>query len=131
MTEVWTRQKVEDALLLMQDAISLNIPIGTDEKGEETELEFLIEDTSPSPEEILLKAQIRENLMDYLNEFLKPRELEIIKMRYGFETDTPMTLEEIGQYFGMTRERVRQIEKKVLRKLRIKFMSKNITVEDI
>lgn len=131
MAEIWTRQKVEEALLLAQEVLSLNAPIGVDEKGYETELEFLIEDTSPSPEEVIISEQTKEHLMQYLQTYLKPREVEILKMRFGFETDTPMTLEEIGQLFGMTRERIRQIEQKAIRKLRIMFSNKNITKEDI
>lgn len=131
MAEVWTRKRVEEALLLAQDVLSLNAPISEDEKGDETELEFLIEDTSPSPEEVVISEQTKEHLMQYLQTYLKPREVEIIKMRFGFETDTPMTLEEIGRLFGMTRERVRQIEQKALRKLRIMFSNKNMTKEDI
>lgn len=131
MAEVWTRKRVEEALLLAQDVLSLNAPICVDERGDETELEFLIEDTSPSPEEVAIGEQTKEHLMQYLQTYLKPREVEILKMRFGFETDTPMTLEEIGRLFGMTRERIRQIEQKAIRKLRIVFSNKNITKEDI
>jgi RNA polymerase primary sigma factor len=131
LAEVWTRQRVEEALLLMQDVISLNTPINTDERGDETELEFLIEDTSPSPEEIAVAEETKEHLIQYMQEFLKPRDIEIMKMRYGFDTEHPMTLEEVGQHFGMTRERVRQIEQRALRRLRIMFLHKNITQEDI
>lgn len=131
MAEVWTRQKVEEALLLAQDAISLNTLIGIDEKGNETELEDFIEDVEPSPEEEFLRAETRETLMGYVDKYLSPRDADIIRMRYGIDRDVPMTLEEIGQQLGLTRERVRQREQKALRKLKLVFLKNNIKPEDI
>lgn len=131
MAEVWTRQKVEEILLLAQDAISLNTLIGIDEKGDETELEDFIEDVEPSPEDEFLKAETRDKLLSYVDKHLSQRDADIIKMRFGIDRDAPMTLEEIGQQFGLTRERVRQREQKALRKLRLIFLKNNIKPEDI
>lgn len=130
MAEAWTRQKVEEILLLMQDVYSLNTLVN-EEDGGETEFESFIEDASPSPEEELIHSETQSELFKYMREFLTPREIEILRMRYGFDTDIPMTLEEIGKHFGMTRERIRQIEERALRKLRTKFMVHNIKLEDI
>lgn len=131
MAEVWTREKVEEALLLMQDTVSLNTPIGTDERGGETELEFLIEDTSPSPEELAIQEQTGQKLREYMAKYLKVKELEVLERRFGLNDNVCMTLEEIGQEFGITRERVRQLEERGLRRLRQIFLQKNITMEDI
>lgn len=131
MAEIWTRQKVEEALLLMQDTISLNTLVGIDEKGNETELEDFIEDVEPSPEEEFLQAETRDKLLSYVDKHLSQRDADIIKMRFGIDRDVPMTLEEIGQQFGLTRERVRQREQKALRKLRLIFLKNNIKPEDI
>jgi RNA polymerase primary sigma factor len=131
LAEVWTRQKVEEALLLMQDAVSLNTFVGIDEKGNETELEDFIEDVEPSPEDEFLRAETRGKLTSYVDKYLSQRDANIIKMRFGFDTETPATLEEIGQQFGLTRERVRQIEQRALRKLRVALMRNNIKPEDI
>lgn len=131
MAEVWTREKVEEALLLMQDTVSLNTPIGADERGGETELEFLIEDTSPSPEELAIREQTGQKLREYMAKYLKAKELEVLERRFGLNDNVCMTLEEIGQEFGITRERVRQLEERGLRRLRQIFLQKNITMEDI
>ena len=129
----WTAKDVEYVLTLSQGVVSLNTPINEgDHYNDETELEFIIADEdTPSPEEVIIKEQTRENLNAYLQKYLKPREIQIIKMRYGFESDTPMTLEEIGQEFGMTRERIRQIEARALRRLRGRFVAENVSKEDI
>ena len=127
----WTRERVEEALLLAQDIVSLNTIVGEGEHGDETELEEFIIDESPGPEELVAREITKENLLIYMQKFLKPREIEVLRMRYGFDTETPMTLEEIGQQLGITRERVRQIEQKAIRRMRVMFMHKNIAKEDI
>lgn len=129
MKKAWTREDVEKVLLYAQDIISLNTLVNPDE-GEE-EIEMFIPDEAPSPEEILLKKQVSERIRECMNKCLRPRDAEIIKMRYGFDTDTPMTLEEVGREVGLTRERVRQIEQRALRKLRIMLVKNEITQEDI
>lgn len=129
MAEQWTREKVERILCLAQDIVSLNTKINP-EDGEE-ELECFIEDEAPTPEDIVIKQQTNERLRQYMDLHLKPREAEILKLRYGFDTETPMTLEEVGRELGLTRERIRQIEHRALRKLRVVLIKNQIALEDI
>jgi DNA-directed RNA polymerase sigma subunit (sigma70/sigma32) len=131
LTKIWTREDVEEALLLMQDTLSLNAPINEDDRGNETELEFLLEDPGPSVEELVLRKESGKRLREYMAEYLKPREIEVLEKRYGFDGQPIMTLEEIGREKKMTRERVRQIEERAIRRLRLVFACKNITLEDI
>lgn len=128
---VWTREKVEKILMMAQDILSLNMPVGADSDGSyDTELGELIEDTAPNPEDLMLLEGRREKLLECLSLWLKPREVEILLMRYGFTTGTPMTLEEIGQHYGVTRERIRQMEERALRRLRFKFANSNIASKE-
>lgn len=106
--------KVEHILKISQDIVSLETPVGE----EDSQLADFIEDKDTlSPEEVaiyeLMKGHIKESL-----QFLSPREQKILKMRFGLETGRTHTLEEVGQEFGVTRERIRQIEAKALQKLK-------------
>lgn len=107
-------KKVEEVFRAIQDPIGLQTPIG----DEDTELEDFIGDkTSPSP---LAEAERRE-LSEHIQRILKtltPKEEKVIKMRFGIGEDRDHTLEEVGRYLSITRERVRQIETKALRKLK-------------
>ncbi len=108
-------EKVKGILKIMQDPISLSTPIGEDE---DSNLEDFIEDkTGPNPSasatDFLRKQEVSEVL-----ETLSEREAKIIKLRFGIESGYPRTLEEVGKMFNVTRERVRQIEAKAIRKLR-------------
>ncbi len=94
--------------------ISLETPIG---KEEDSRLGNFIESDDESPEELVYKNTLREDLEKVLNS-LSPRECDVIKLRYGLDDGRMKTLEEIGQIFKATRERIRQIEAKALRKLR-------------
>lgn len=130
MAEKWTAKKVEEIISLAQDVVSLNTLINPiDGNGEE--IDAYIEDTEPSPEEEFLEAERHNTLVKYLDTILSKREADIIKLRFGIDSTDPMTLEEIGVRYDLTRERVRQLECKALRKLRIKFMNLNIKQEDI
>ena len=123
--KVWTGKEVEKILLMAQDTISLNTPVSTEEDSD-VEIGGLIEDPGPGPEELVLKEGTRSKLLEYMNKYLTPREVEILKLRFGFETSSPMTLQEIAKEFGIVRERVRQIEARALRKLRYKFFALNL-----
>lgn len=100
---------------LLNDIASLNVTVG-DEK--ETEFGELIASDVKTPEEEMLDTDLREKTEEILNSgVLTSREIEIIRLRFGFD-GRRLTLEEIGQLIGLTRERVRQIEKQALKKLK-------------
>jgi RNA polymerase primary sigma factor len=106
---------VHKALKVAQQPISLETPIGLEE---DSHLGDLLEDRSlVSPTDAVININLRETTEQVLNT-LTPREERIIKMRFGLEDGTEHTLEEVGRCFSVTRERIRQIEAKALRKLR-------------
>ena len=108
-------KKVNHILKISQDIVSLEAPVGSEE---DSKLGDFIEDESVlSPFEAAHNEMIRNNISDLL-EYLSPREQKIIRMRFGLEDGIPHTLEEVGKEFNVTRERIRQIEAKVLEKLR-------------
>jgi RNA polymerase primary sigma factor len=132
LAEKWTAEKVERIQLLAADAISLNSPIFSEWGDEIDELQDTIEDDAPSPEELIIQ-QDRAALIDrYLKQYLTEREAKILRLRFGFEDDgICYTLNEIAEMFGLTRERIRQLEAKALRKLRNRFAKNHIKSEDI
>lgn len=101
---------------LRRQSLSLNHRVG---KGEDTELVDLLEDDSLQlPEERMSEAMMRQELWDVLGDVLTDREKEVIALRYGLASEQPRTLEEVGGMFNLSRERVRQIQSKAMRKLR-------------
>jgi RNA polymerase primary sigma factor len=109
---VW---KVRKVLKIAQQPISLETPIGEEE---DSHLGDFLEDRGVvSPADAVININLKEMTEQVLN-MLTPREERVIKMRFGLEDGTEHTLEEVGQKFGVTRERIRQIEAKALRKLR-------------
>jgi RNA polymerase primary sigma factor len=108
--------KIRQIMKISQETLSLEAPVGDDEE-ESTLGEFIEDEKSILPSQAaarkLLRDQIREILVD-----LTPREQEILKMRFGLDDGVTHTLEEVGQKFGVTRERIRQIEAKALEKIR-------------
>lgn len=108
-------KKVKHILKISQDIISLEAPVGSEE---DSKLGDLIEDEeATSPFESTHKQVVKENIYEML-QYLSSRERKIIIMRFGLSDGVTHTLEEVGQEFGVTRERIRQIEAKVLQKLR-------------
>lgn len=109
-------EKVHYIQKISQEVISLETPIGDDDE-DSTLSDFIKDETSMSPDQLanaaLLRDQIREVLTD-----LTERERKILSMRFGLEDNIPHTLEEVGKVFGVTRERIRQIEAKALDKIR-------------
>jgi RNA polymerase primary sigma factor len=107
--------KVRKVLKIGQQPVSLETPIGQEE---DSHLGDFIEDCGAvSPADVVININLKEMTEQVLNT-LTPREERIIKMRFGLEDGTEHTLEQVGQNFGVTRERIRQIEAKALRKLR-------------
>jgi RNA polymerase primary sigma factor len=95
--------------------LSLESPVGDDE---ESELGMFIEDTlSPTPIQSAYQSMLKDKIEEVLGT-LTPREARVLRMRFGLDTGTPFTLEEVGEKFGLTRERIRQIEGRALRRLR-------------
>jgi RNA polymerase primary sigma factor len=107
--------KVRKVLKIAQEPISLETPIGEEE---DSHLGDFIEDRGVvSPAEAVINANLRE-MTEAVLKTLTPREEKVIKMRFGVGDGSEHTLEEVGQSFAVTRERIRQIETKALRKLR-------------
>ncbi len=107
--------KVRKVLRVAQEPISLETPIGEEEESHLGD--FLVDQAGVSPSDAVINLNLREQTAQVLKT-LTPREEKIIKMRFGLEDGSEHTLEEVGQNFAVTRERIRQIEAKALRKLR-------------
>ena len=107
--------KIRKVLKIAKEPISMETPIGDDE---DSHLGDFIEDTSiVSPSEAATEIGLSETVRDVLAG-LTPREAKVLRMRFGIDLTTDHTLEEVGKQFDVTRERIRQIEAKALRKLR-------------
>ena len=114
-TEIPNVNKVKEILKLNQDTISLEVSVGEEE---DSKLADFIQDSSAiSPIESATYFQLREQLSDVIST-LNVKEQKVIKLRFGLEDGVTRTLEEVGERFGVTRERIRQIEDKALKKLR-------------
>ena len=117
--------KVNEILKASQDPISLEAPIGEEQ---DLNLSDLIEDqNAESPQNSASKNLLKAQISDVLDT-LSPRERQVIEYRFGINDSRPRTLEEVGQTFGVTRERIRQIEAKALRKLR--HPTRSLTLRD-
>ena len=113
--EGMTAIRVREILKIAQDTTSLETPVGDED---DSMLGDFIADTSqPSPIEAASRELLKENIEEVLST-LTDREAKVLRMRFGLDGKNPMTLEEVGREFGVTRERIRQIEAKALRKLK-------------
>ena len=108
-------KKVRHILKISQDIISLEAPVGAEEDSKLGD--FIEDDEAISPSDSTNRKIIKENIHVML-QYLSPREQKIIRMRFGLDDGIGHTLEEVGREFGVTRERIRQIEAKILQKLR-------------
>lgn len=114
---------VRDILSGSNNHLSMDAPMG-DEDGAFTMLDTLSEGDAGSPDLQLMEQSIREEIK-YGMASLSPREIQILSAYYGIDQNQPLNLEEIAEYFGLTRERVRQIKDRALRRLRIVIMNNN------
>lgn len=117
---------VRECLMLKRNYLSyssLDTPIGED--GDSELGEFVVDENGKSVEQIVMIESLRDEIKSILGE-LRLREREVIESRFGFKDDHPRTLEEVGVQYGVTRERIRQIEAKVLKKLKNSPMTKHI-----
>ena len=108
-------ERVREIQKIAQDPVSLETPIGEEEDSHLGD--FLEDDKALSPSEVAESKMLKEQLIQVLNT-LTPREEKVLRLRYGLDDSHPRTLEEVGREFNVTRERIRQIEAKALRKLR-------------
>ncbi len=116
-------EKVIEIQKIAQDPVSLETPIG--EEDDSHLGDFIQDEDSPSPQESASYTMLREQL-DEIMETLTPREAKVLRLRFGLDDGKARTLEEVGKEFNVTRERIRQIEAKALRKLRHPSRSKKL-----
>lgn len=116
-------EKVMEIQKIAQDPVSLETPIG--EEDDSHLGDFIQDDDSPAPQDAAAYTMLKEQLEEVMNT-LTPREAKVLKLRFGLEDGKARTLEEVGKEFDVTRERIRQIEAKALRKLRHPSRSKKL-----
>lgn len=116
-------EKVAEIQKIAQEPISLENPVGEEEDSKMAD--FIEDESVKSPVEVATQNLLREQLLGVI-ETLTPREQKVIRLRYGLDDSHPRTLEEVGKEFNVTRERIRQIEAKALRKLRNPNRSKKL-----
>jgi RNA polymerase primary sigma factor len=116
-------RKISFMLQVAKKPISLESPFG-DEEDNEFGM-FLEDECSPSPAQVIYQKLLRERVNDVLDS-LTPREARVLRMRFGLDDNRPYTLEEVGAKFGLTRERIRQIEGKALRRLRTPYYARRL-----
>ena len=118
-----SEDKVREIQKIAQDPVSLETPIGEEEDSHLGD--FLEDETSTAPSDMVAFTLLKEQLIGVLDT-LTPREEKVLRLRYGIDDGRPRTLEEVGKEFNVTRERIRQIEAKALRKLRHPSRSKRL-----
>ena len=118
-----SESKVREIIKIAQEPVSLETPIGEEEGSHLGD--FIEDENAPAPAEVASNAMMREQLQEVLHT-LTPREEKVIRLRFGLEDGQAHTLEEVGKEFNVTRERIRQIEAKALRKIRHPGRSKKL-----
>ncbi|MEG2897787.1 MAG: RNA polymerase sigma factor RpoD, partial [Eubacterium sp.] len=119
----FSEEKVREIQKIAQDPVSLETPIGEEEDSHLGD--FIPDDDAPAPAEAASYALLKEQLIEVLNT-LTEREEKVLRLRFGLDDGRARTLEEVGKEFNVTRERIRQIEAKALRKLRHPSRSKKL-----
>ena len=117
--------KVREVMRIAQEPVSLETPIGEEEDSHLGD--FIPDNHAQSPNDAANNTMLKEQLNEVLST-LTPREADVLRMRYGLDNEPPKTLEDVGKAFNVTRERIRQIEAKALRKLRLPSRSKKVRV---
>jgi len=110
-------EKIRHIIKIAQETVSLEQPIGADGDEESVLGEFIQDEKTLAPNEVTAQRLLRDKLRDIIRD-LHPREQKILRMRFGLDDGITHTLEEVGKEFGVTRERIRQIEAKALEKIR-------------
>ena len=118
-----SEEKVREIIKVAQEPVSLETPIGEEEDSHLGD--FIPDDDAPAPAEVAAFTLLKEQLMEVLDT-LTPREEKVLRLRFGLDDGKARTLEEVGKEFNVTRERIRQIEAKALRKLRHPSRSKKL-----
>ena len=118
-----TEEKVREIIKIAQEPVSLETPIGEEEDSHLGD--FIPDDDAPAPAEVVAGTLLKEQLIDVLDT-LTAREEKVLRLRFGLDDGKARTLEEVGKEFAVTRERIRQIEAKALRKLRHPSRSKKL-----
>ena len=118
-----TEERVREIQKIAQDPVSLETPIGEEEDSHLSD--FIEDEGSAAPTDAVAFTMLKEQLIGVLDT-LTPREEKVLRLRYGLDDGRPRTLEEVGKEFNVTRERIRQIEAKALRKLRHPSRSKRL-----
>ncbi|MBO4570243.1 MAG: sigma-70 family RNA polymerase sigma factor, partial [Clostridia bacterium] len=118
-----SEEKVREIQKISQDTVSLDSPVGEEEDSNLGT--FLQDENATNPSDSATILMLKEQLLDVLNT-LTPREQKVIMLRYGIDDGHPRTLEEVGREFNVTRERIRQIEAKALKKLKHPSRSKKL-----
>ena len=118
-----SEERVREIQKIAQDPVSLETPIGEEEDSHLGD--FIEDEGSATPSDAVAYTMLKEQLLGVLDT-LTPREEKVLRLRYGIDDGRPRTLEEVGKEFNVTRERIRQIEAKALRKLRHPSRSKRL-----
>ena len=116
-------KKIKNIIKISKEPISLETPVGDSEDA--SIKDFIESDTDFSPSDTVANSDLKERVREVLKS-LTPREEKVLKMRFGIDVASEHTLEEVGKDFSVTRERIRQIEVKALRKLRHPSRSKKL-----
>ena len=118
-----SEERVIEIQKIAQDPVSLETPIGEEEDSHLGD--FIEDEQATAPTDVVAFSMLKEQLIGVLDT-LTPREEKVLRLRYGIDDGRPRTLEEVGKEFNVTRERIRQIEAKALRKLRHPSRSKRL-----